>query len=123
MWSLRRDLPMATDQEPITQTVQDYFGGGYDADASWPRRALRPGLARRSPAEEGGTVLAKQLMLQACAEGEGTRAAGRRVKIGIADVGGAIASAVVRWAPYPEYVHLIRTSDRWKIADALWLPR
>jgi hypothetical protein len=24
---------MATDQEPITQTVQDYFGGWYDADA------------------------------------------------------------------------------------------
>jgi hypothetical protein len=33
MWSLRRGLPMATDQEPITQTVQDYFGGWYDADA------------------------------------------------------------------------------------------
>jgi Putative lumazine-binding len=123
MWSLRRSLPMATDQEPITQTVQGYFGGGYDADAAPMGRALRPGVARRSPAEDGGAILAKQLMLQACAEGEGTRAAGRRVKIGIADVCGAIASAAVRSAPYREYVHLIRTGDGWTIVDALWLPR
>lgn len=114
---------MATDQEPITQTVQDYFGGWHDADAAPMGRALRPGVARRSPAEDDGAILAKQLMLQACAEGEGTRAAGRRVKIGIADVCGAIASAVVRSAPYRGYLHLIRTGDGWKIADALWLPR
>jgi hypothetical protein len=62
-------------------------------------------------------------MLQVCAEGGGTRAAGRRVKIGIADVCGAIASAVVRSAPYREYVHLFRTGDGWTIVDALWLPR
>ena len=114
---------MATDQELITQTVQDCFGGGYDGDAAWAGRARRRGLARRSPAEDGGAILAKQLMSQACAEGEGTRAAGRRVKIGIADVCGAIASAVVRPALYREYVRLIRTGDGWKIAATLWLPR
>jgi Putative lumazine-binding len=114
---------MATDQEPITQTVQDYFGGWYDADAAPMGRALRPGMARRSPAEDDGAILTKQLMLQACAEGEGTRAADRRVKIGIADVCGAIASAVVRSAPLPGYLHPIRTGDGWKIADASWLPR
>jgi hypothetical protein len=26
-------------------------------------------------------------------------------------------------APYREYLHLIRTGDGWKIADALWLPQ
>ena len=114
---------MATDQEPITQTVQDYFGGWYDTDAAPMGRALRPGVARRSPAEDDGAILAKQLMLQTCAEGEGTRAAGRRVKIGIADVCGAIASAVVHSAPYRGYLHPIRTGDGWKIADASWLPR
>jgi hypothetical protein len=114
---------MATDQELITQTVRDYFGGWYDADAAPMGRALRPGVAGRSPAEDRGAILTKQLMLQACAEGEGTRAAGRRVKIGIADVCGTIASAVVRSAPYRGYLHLIRTGDGWTIADALWLPR
>lgn len=100
---------MATDQEPITQAVQDCFGGWYDADVARMGRALRPGLARRSPAEDDGAILTKELMLQACAEGEGTGAAGRWVKIGIADVCGGIASAVVRSAPYREYLHLIRT--------------
>ena len=55
---------MARDKEPITQTVQDYFGGWYVCGAS----------------------------------------------------------AVVRSAPCREYLHLMRTG-RWKIADALWLPR
>jgi hypothetical protein len=123
MWPLRKGLPMARDQEPITQTVQDYFGGWYDADAAWIGRALHPDLARRSPAEDGGAILAKQLLPPACAGGEGTGAAGRWVKIGIADVCGAIAGAVVRSARYGEYLHLIRTGGGWKIANALWLPR
>lgn len=114
---------MATDQEPIAQTVQDYFGGWYDADAAPMGRALRPGVARRSPAEDDGAILTKLLMLQACAEGEGTRAAGRRVKIGIADVCGAIASALVRSAPCRGHLYLIRTGGGWKTAEALWLPR
>ena len=114
---------MATDQELITQTVQDYFGGWYDADAAPMGRALHPGLVKRSPAEDRGAILTKQLMLQACAEGEGTRTADRWVKIDIADVCGGIASAVVRSASYREYLYLIRTGGGRKILDALWLPR
>ena len=67
--------------------------------------------------------MTKDVMLQACAGGEGTRAAGRWVRIDIADVCGGIASAVVRSAPYREYLHLVRTGDGWKIANALWLPQ
>ncbi len=114
---------MATDQELITQAMLDYFEGWYDADAARMGRALRPGLVKRSPAEDDGAIPAKQLLLQACAEGEGTRAAGRWVKIGIADVCGAIASALVRSTPCRGYLYLIRTGCGWKIADALWLPR
>jgi hypothetical protein len=114
---------MARDKEPITQTVQDYFGGWYDADAAWMGRARHLDLVKRSPAEDDGAILAKELLLRACAGGEGTGAAGRWVKIGIADVCGAIASAVVRAAPCREYRHLMRTGGGWKIADALWLPR
>ena len=32
---------MATDQELITQTVGDYFGGWYDADVASSSNALR----------------------------------------------------------------------------------
>ena len=113
---------MATDQELITQTVQDYFGGWYDAGVARMDRAPHPDLGS-SPAEADGVILTKEVMLQACAEGEGTRAADRWVKIGIVDACGGIVSAVVRPAPYREYLHLVRTGDGWKIADALWLPQ
>ena len=113
---------MATDAELITATVRDYFEGWYDADVARMDRALHPDLVKRSTAEDG-VILSKDAMLQACARGQGTRAAGRWLTIDIADVCGDIASAVVRSAPYREYLHLIRTGDRWKIAKALWLPQ
>jgi hypothetical protein len=59
---------MATDQELITQTVQDYFGDWHDADVARMDRALHPGLVKRSPAEDRGAILTQQPMLQACAE-------------------------------------------------------
>ncbi len=121
---------MATDQELITRTGHDYFGGWYDADAARMDQALHPDLVKHSPAEDDGAILTKdgailtkEAMLQACAEGEGTRIQDRWVEIDIADVCGNIASAVVRSASYREYLHLIRTGDGWKIADALWLPQ
>ena len=103
--------------------VRDYFGGWYDAGVARMDRARYPDLVKRSPAKADGAILTKELMLQACAEGAGTRAADRWVKIDIADVCGDIASAVVRSAPYREYLHLIRTGDGWQIADTLWLPQ
>jgi hypothetical protein len=39
------------------------------------------------------------------------------------DVCGGIASVIVRPAPHREYLHLIRTGEGWKIANALWLPQ
>jgi hypothetical protein len=113
---------LATDQELITQTVQDYFGGWYDAGVARMDRAPHPDLGS-SPAEADGVILTKEVMLQACAEGGGTRTADRWVKIDIAHVCGRIASAVVRSASYREYLYLIRTGGGRKILDALWLPR
>ena len=43
---------MATDQELITRTVHDYFGGCYDADSARMDQALHPDLVKRSPAED-----------------------------------------------------------------------
>jgi hypothetical protein len=114
---------MVTDQELITQTVQDYFEGWYDADEARMGRALHPDPGKRSAAEDGGAILTKELMLQACAEGEGARIADRWLKIDIADVCGDIASAVLRSAPYRDDLHLVRTGDGRKIADALWRPQ
>ena len=114
---------MATDQDLITETVHDYFKGWYDADVARMDRALHPDLVKRSPAEDGGAILTKDEMLEACADGEGARTVDRWLTIDIADVCGDIAAAVVRSAPYREYLHLIRTRDGWQITNALWLPQ
>jgi hypothetical protein len=45
---------VATDNELITRTVQDYIAGGHDADLVRTDRALSPHLAGRSLAEDGG---------------------------------------------------------------------
>ena len=67
---------MASDEALITQTVRGYFEGWYDADVARTDRALHPDLVMPSPAGNGGAILTKDLMLQACAGGQGTRAAG-----------------------------------------------
>jgi len=48
--------------------------------------------------------------------------ADHRIEVEIADVYGDIATAIVSSAPYHEYLHLVRTSEGWKIANALWRP-
>jgi hypothetical protein len=40
----------------------------------------------------------------------------------VEDLYGDIASVTVRSAVYREYLHLVRTSAGWKIADAFWRP-
>jgi hypothetical protein len=113
---------MAPDQELISLAARDYFEGWYDADIARMDRALHADLVKRSPADDDGAILTKDMMLQACAEGEGTMAVDRWLEIDIADVFCDIASVVVRSAPYREYLHLVRTTEGWKIVNALWLP-
>jgi hypothetical protein len=113
---------MATDHEPITQAVQDCFGGWCDAHVARMDRALHPDPGQALPGRGRRVILTKELMLQACAEGEGTRTADRWVKIDIADACGGSASAVVRSAPCRGDPRLMKAGDGWKIAGALWLP-
>lgn len=69
---------MARDEALITQTVRDDFEGWYDVHVARTDRALHPDLAKPSPAEYGGAILAEDLMLRACAERRETRAVGGR---------------------------------------------
>jgi hypothetical protein len=60
-------------------------------------------------------------MLDLTAEGAGREdGTDRRLDIQVNDVFEDIASVTVRSAVYHEYVQLVRTSDGWKIANALW---
>ena len=79
-------------------------------------RALHRDLVKRRVGNEPGTTN-KPRMLQLTWEGAGRQDAGDgRVE----DVYGDIASATVHSEIYHEYVHLVRTADGWKIANALW---
>jgi len=43
-----------------------------------------------------------------------------RIEVEVHDVYKDAATATVRSATYHEYVHLVRTSEGWRIANALW---
>jgi hypothetical protein len=60
-------------------------------------------------------------MVEWTSAGEGVReAADRSLDVSVPDVHGEIASVRVGSALYYEYLHLVRTDDGWKIANALF---
>jgi hypothetical protein len=106
--------------------VFDYFEGWFDGDTARMDRALHRDLVKRSPGDDqasslGITTAARMIELTGTGEG---RAAGadRKIEVDILDVYEDIATVVVRSVPYHEYLHLVRTRDGWKIANALWRP-
>ena len=113
-------MTTVTEQELITQTVLDYFEGWFDGDAVRMERALHRDLVKRQAGEELG-MTTKQRMIELTEAGEGKGdAADRRIDVVVEDVYEDIATVTVRSAPYHEYLHLVRTRDGWKIANALW---
>jgi ketosteroid isomerase-like protein len=109
---------MTKTDEEITATILDYFEGWFEGDVERMDRALHPDLVKRRTGAALG-ITTKQRMLDLTSAGEGKADAGD-IEISIADVGEDIASAIVLGGPYHEYVHLVRTADGWKIANALW---
>jgi len=113
-----------TDREQITLAVLDYFEGWFDGDVERMDRALHLELVKRSPAAGPAAMLGittKERMLELTAAGAGAEdGADRRLEVVVLDVHGDVASALVRSAVYREYLHLVRTPDGWKIANALW---
>jgi len=108
---------MDTDREQITVAVLDYFEGWFDGDVDRMDRALHPDLVKRW---SGGTT-SKARMLELTGQGEGADdGADRRLDIDVEDVHEDIASVTVRSAVYREYLHLVRTAEGWRIANALW---
>src|SRR5690348_11949694 len=109
-----------TDRELIEQTARDYFEGWFTADVERMDRALHPELVKRKTGAELG-ILTKQRMLELTAAGEGRKdGADPRLEITVEDATEDTASVTVRSAVYHEYLHLVRTADGWRIANALW---
>ena len=119
-------MAMPSDEELITSVVRDYYEGWYDADPVRMDQALHADLVKRSSAREHGAHLSfvtKQQMVEFTAHGEGLAdGADRVLDIEIEDLSESIASVTVRTPVYYEYLHLVRTPDGWKIANALFRP-
>ena len=115
--------PMKTDDaSAVAAAARDYFEGWFDGDVTRMDRALHPDFVKRRAGEELG-ITTKGRMLELTREGQGKEdAADRTIAVEVEDVYGDIASVTVRSAVYHEYLQLVRTSDGWRIANALWQP-
>lgn len=118
---------MDDDTALIVATAHDYFHGWFDGDASRIERALHHDLVKRSYGQDQASTLSfvtADQMIAWTGEGEGVDVASgladRTIEVVVLDVKHGIASALVRSEPYHEYLHLVRTRDGWKVANALW---
>ena len=126
-----------TDRQAIAGVVRDYYESWYEGDANRMDRSLHPGLAKRAPMAallalgarrdgdpDGLDEDTRQTMVEATRQGIGTTRAttpeDRAIEVEIVDVYDWIASVTVRSSIYHEYLHLVRTSEGWKIVNALW---
>jgi Putative lumazine-binding len=123
----RREAAVDDDAAQIVATAHDYFDGYFDGDVARMERALHRDLVKRSPSQDQAARLAfitAEQMISWTAEGSGKEiAAGltdRTIEVDVLDITDDIASVLVRSEPYHEYLHLVRTGEGWKIANALF---
>ena len=111
----------------IRATCLDYFDGWFDGDAERMDRALHPALAKMAIGqhkERGEDVDrdTKETMVEATRQhlGAARDLPDRKIRVDVTAVSGRLASAVIHSAVYIDFVLLYRTTDGWKITNALW---
>ena len=119
---------VSRDEAAVVACTLDYFQGWFDGDSERMDRVLHPALAKRSlkqvdPDSGELRTVTKEQMVAWTAEGEGKSldpGGERQMDVEVVDLYGNIASVVVRSPVYREYLHLVRTEEGWRIANALW---
>jgi hypothetical protein len=120
MMTAMKSSNASSDAAAVVATALDYFEGWFDGDEARMERALHTNFVKRRAGEELG-VMTKERMLELTRRGDGKEdAADRTLEVDVHDVYGDIATATVRSAVYHEYLHVVRTRNGWKIANALW---
>jgi hypothetical protein len=134
---MAEETDLKADRQAIVDAVRDYYEGWYQGDAERMGRAVHPGLAKRAPLAaiqafrpdvEGDPDSLDEdtanTMIDATARGVGSKRATSpeelAIEVVVEDVYGWIANVTVRSPIYHEYLHLARTSDGWRIVNALW---
>jgi hypothetical protein len=116
------------DNDAILSTVTDYWEGWFQGRAERMERALEPALTKTGVGIDasGGQiteVMTAEDMIGWTRDGVGVAAepAHYAFDLTINDVYHQIATVTVRSGVYREYLHLVRTSDGWKILNALYM--
>ena len=112
-----------TDEQAVKRTVLDYFDGWFDGDAGRMKRAVHPKLAKRALMNDADLDEDTAVgMIEMTAQGRGKRQdpGERGTEVEVVEIFGSIATVIVRSNVYREYLHLVRTADGWRIANALY---
>ena len=116
--------------QAIHETVQDYYGGWYEADPERMRRCLHADLAKRAiKLDEGGKEyllhLTRDVMVDATAKGGGSDAPAEKKNwtVTILDSYEEIATVKVASGEYMEYIHLAKQDGHWLIVNVMYTNR
>jgi hypothetical protein len=112
-----------TDEQKIHACVLDYVEGWYSADGARMERALHDGLAKRriTPENEIWGV-DKAWMVEETGRGRGKieKPDLGKKEIAILDRTERMASVRLVSNEFTDYLHLVKTGEDWRIANALW---
>lgn len=108
----------------VEAAARDYIEGWYTGDATRMDRSLHVELVKRTRDDDPDALRAvtRTRMVEMTADGGGD---GRDadVQIDIDDIFDGMAAARVVSPDFVDYLHLVRTSDGWRIANVLFLNR
>ena len=115
-----------SDAAAVEAAARDYIEGWYTGDAERMERSLHDDLVKRIPVEGDGSgatelrMVSKERMVELTTAGGGTDVADPAIGIFVDDVSVDIACARVVCADFLDYVHLVKTSAGWKIANVIF---
>jgi hypothetical protein len=116
------------DKDAVVATVNDYFEGWFGGDAARMQRALHPALAKTGIGlDASGEVATESMgaedMIGWTREGQGVagKPAGFAFEVTVNEIYHRIATVTVHSNVYREYLHLAKTSEGWKILNAVYM--
>ena len=113
----------SSDTSAVRAVALDYIEGWYDGDAERMERALHDDLVKRTPLRgdeaEADDLrrVSKARMVELTQSGGGRDVADPAIEVFVDDLSGDIACARTVCADFVDYLHLVRTSDGWRIDD------
>lgn len=109
----------------VESTLRDYIEGWYKGNAVRMERSLHDDLVKRIPVKDSSDIdiqlrmVPKSRMVELTEKGGGENADGE-YQIFVDDIQKDIATARVLSLKYLDYLHLVKTTEGWKIVNILF---